>query len=146
MKFIFRLPNILVLYEISGFGIIIVFLWLDEIFDIPARLFGGMRTPVNISESIFETVFILIVSVLCISTTIRLLSRIKMLEGRLAICASCKKIRDNNGIWQHLETYIERRSSASFSHGLCSDCMEKMYGDQDWYRHSRLGGKKGVQL
>lgn len=143
MKIFFKLPNILVLYEILGFGIIILFLWLDEIFDIPANFFGGMKTPVNISESIFETIFILFVSVLCIAVTFRLLNKIKVLKGRLSICASCKKIRDHNGEWQHIEKYIENRSNATFSHGVCTDCMEKLYGHQDWYRNSKYARKQG---
>ncbi|MBU1386646.1 MAG: hypothetical protein KKE62_10505 [Proteobacteria bacterium] len=146
MKLFFKLPNILFLYEISGFGIIILFLWLDAIFDIPAHLFGGMQTPVNIPESIFETIFILIVGVLCIWVTHGLLTKIKVLEGRLPICASCKKIRDHKGVWQHLEKYIESRSNATFSHGVCPDCMEKLYGHQAWYRQSKLAKKQGENL
>lgn len=143
MKLFFKLPNMLILYEISGFGIIILFLWLDEIFDIPAHLFGSMQTPVNIPESILETFFILFVGAFCIHVTHDLLTKIKVLEGRLPICASCKKIRDQHGGWQHIERYIESRSNATFSHGICPDCTEKLYGHQDWYRQSRLAKKQG---
>ena len=46
------------------------------------------------------------------------------LKGILPICASCKKIRDNQGHWHPVEVYIERHSEADFSHGICPECME----------------------
>ncbi|HTP13182.1 MAG TPA: hypothetical protein VMM37_06110, partial [Bacteroidota bacterium] len=53
---------------------------------------------------------------------------VKMLEGLLPICASCKKIRDESGEWQVLEAYITGHSGAKFSHGVCPDCAKKLYG------------------
>ncbi|MEO6183788.1 MAG: PAS domain S-box protein [Verrucomicrobiota bacterium] len=53
--------------------------------------------------------------------------RVKTLSGLLPICASCKKIRDDKGSWQQIETFIKARSDADFSHGMCPDCIEKLY-------------------
>ncbi len=64
----------------------------------------------------------------------QILEDTKVLRGLLPICASCKKIRDDKGYWNRIETYIEAHSDAQFSHGVCEDCMEKLYGDQDWYK------------
>ena len=50
-------------------------------------------------------------------------SRIKILEGILPICATCKKIRDKAGQWNDLEVYIDQHSEAEFSHGVCPDCL-----------------------
>ncbi|MDH5298922.1 MAG: response regulator [Desulfobulbaceae bacterium] len=57
------------------------------------------------------------------------LGRVKMLSGMLPICASCKKIRDDRGYWNHIESYIESNSSALFSHGICPDCAHRLYPD-----------------
>ena len=57
------------------------------------------------------------------------LSEVKVLRGFIPICASCKKIRDDKGYWQQIETYIQERSEALFSHGICKDCMKKHYPD-----------------
>lgn len=57
------------------------------------------------------------------------LSTIKTLQGILPICSSCKKIRNDDGLWTQLETYIRDHSEAEFSHGLCSDCATKLYPD-----------------
>ena len=52
---------------------------------------------------------------------------IKTLSGFLPICASCKKIRDDNGYWNQIESYIRDRSEAEFSHSICPDCTKKLY-------------------
>lgn len=53
------------------------------------------------------------------------LAEIKTLEGLIPICASCKKIKDDEGYWNQLEAYISKHTDAVFSHGLCPECAEK---------------------
>ncbi|MBN1836627.1 MAG: PAS domain-containing protein, partial [Spirochaetales bacterium] len=55
------------------------------------------------------------------------LADIKSLRGLLPICASCKKIRDDKGYWRNLEHYLAEHSEAQFSHGLCPECMARLY-------------------
>lgn len=55
------------------------------------------------------------------------LNNIKILKGMLPICASCKKIRDDNGYWHQVESYISKYSDTQFSHGICPDCVKKLY-------------------
>lgn len=73
------------------------------------------------------------IAVLCIlaflaARTAHLNQEIKILRGRLPICMWCKNIRQPDGSWQKLETYIVANSEADFTHGLCPDCMETHYG------------------
>jgi PAS domain S-box-containing protein len=56
------------------------------------------------------------------------LENVKTLKGLLPICAHCKKIRDDQGYWRKVETYIEERSDAEFSHGICPECAKKYFG------------------
>jgi hypothetical protein len=63
-------------------------------------------------------------------------SEIKVMSGLLPICSHCKKIRDDEGYWNRIETYIETHSEAHFSHGLCQECEKKLYGGEEWYLHS----------
>ncbi len=70
------------------------------------------------------------------------LNKIKTLEGMIPICAKCKKIRDDQGAWNNLEAYIEKHSEASFSHGICPECMGKLYGDKKWYQRMSLPDNK----
>ena len=57
------------------------------------------------------------------------LAGIKTLRGLLPICASCKKIRDDQGYWQKVELYLAEHTDAEFTHGLCPDCMGQYYPD-----------------
>jgi len=55
------------------------------------------------------------------------LSKVKTLSGLLPICASCKRIRDDQGYWNQIEAYIRDRSDAEFSHGICPECYRRLY-------------------
>lgn len=55
----------------------------------------------------------------------RSMSEVKVLEGFLPICSECKKIRDEEGGWQQLESYISDQTNALFSHSYCPDCAKK---------------------
>ncbi len=55
------------------------------------------------------------------------LDSVKSLSGLLPICASCKKIRDDEGYWKQIEAYISSHSDATFTHGLCPECFHKLY-------------------
>jgi len=56
-------------------------------------------------------------------------AKAKQLIGLLPICASCKKIPNDEGYWQDVAVYIREHSEADFSHGFCPGCMQKLYGD-----------------
>jgi PAS domain S-box-containing protein len=57
------------------------------------------------------------------------MNNIRTLKGLVPICASCKKIRDDKGFWNHVEIFIQQRTDAEFSHGICPDCAIKLYPD-----------------
>ena len=55
------------------------------------------------------------------------LANIKVLRGLLPICSHCKKIRDEEGDWQMVEAYVREHSNADFSHGICPECLNRLY-------------------
>lgn len=55
------------------------------------------------------------------------LDKVKVLSGLLPTCASCKKIRNDKGDWEQIESYISKHSEAKFSHGVCPECTKKLY-------------------
>jgi DNA-binding response OmpR family regulator len=65
------------------------------------------------------------------------------LQGMIPICMHCKRIRNQEQLWEKVETYVERRSSARFSHALCADCLEKHYPDEDGHTHDHGDGPDG---
>ncbi len=68
-------------------------------------------------------------------------SEIKSLQGIIPICSHCKKIRDDKGYWNILEAYLQKHSDALFSHGICPDCSDKLYGRDDWYIEMKKDNK-----
>ena len=59
------------------------------------------------------------------------LDRVQKLEGLLPICSYCKKIRNQESVWQQVEEYITKYSKAKFSHGICPDCYQKQVESKD---------------
>ncbi|MBM4147792.1 MAG: hypothetical protein FJ224_01930 [Lentisphaerae bacterium] len=55
----------------------------------------------------------------------RALSEVKLLESFLPICSECKKIKNEDGEWQQMESYIGQHSNTHFSHGYCPDCAKR---------------------
>jgi len=68
------------------------------------------------------------------------LAKVKQLSGLLPICASCKKIRDDKGYWNQIETYISEHSEALFSHAICPECGKKLYPEY----YDKVWGKEEI--
>jgi len=84
-------------------------------------LFAGFITPL-LDGSVIVILFSAIIAQLKDA-----LSKVKLLSGLLPICASCKKIRNDKGYWNQIESYVRDNSDAKFSHGICPDCVKKLY-------------------
>lgn len=54
-------------------------------------------------------------------------AEIEVLRGILPICAQCKKIKNDEGYWERVESYIRKHSLVEFSHGLCPSCAKDLY-------------------
>lgn len=68
------------------------------------------------------------------------LKKVKQLGGMLPICSHCKKIRDDKGYWNQIESYIQNHSEAKFSHGVCQECAKKYYPDMNLYDEDEAQG------
>ncbi len=71
--------------------------------------------------------------------------QIKTLRGIIPICAKCKKIRDDRGFWNQVEAYVHDHTEAEFSHGICPDCMKKLYPKFDTNDESTPGNEDSTQ-
>jgi hypothetical protein len=122
-----ELTRHVILYELLGFGLITLFLWLDEILDLPHFCFGAPATPINWRESSFESLLTIGFAAIVIFLTHQFLTRIKYLEGFLVFCAGCKRVR-LKGQWIPVDVFVRDHSEAEISHGLCPDCMAQYCG------------------
>jgi hypothetical protein len=123
--------------ECLGFAAVIALIWFNEIMDLPHLLFKTPATPINWSESLFESIGVCLLALVVTRTTAIMLRRIKVLEGYLPICASCKRIETQKGQWQPIEKVITDRSEADLTHGICPECAEKLYPEFNPYKTKR---------
>lgn len=115
----FCAPHIGYLFAV---GMAVVRLSFDIVWDSSALLQSGI---VNAFINVSVLVFIAYIT----NKAVRLMREVKVLQGILPTCCFCKKIRDKDDHWKSMEVYIETRTDAQFSHGICPDCAQLHYGD-----------------
>ncbi len=92
---------------------------------------GELRARIAVGRRLVETQDALIESRALLANKVKELSQaldqIKTLSGIVPICANCKKIRSDEGYWQQVEVYVRDHTEAEFSHGICPECIKKLY-------------------
>jgi hypothetical protein len=116
-------PSVVLWYIHSGFLLIILLSWLDELIALPYLLWGGPSPHGNWRESVIETVIALSVWAIVFTYTRRVINRVYYLEGFLTVCAWCRKIHHDDQ-WIPIEEYVQRGFHAKTSHGMCPTCAK----------------------
>lgn len=127
-------------WQAAIFLLLILLVWVSEVLDLPALLFGVEPSPVDVVGSCMASAGILICGIVTIGNTY--LQQRKIIKGFLTICSYCKKIRIQNDAWQRIEEYIATRSDVDFSHGVCPDCflrVSEMLGKEDSASPDEIG-------
>jgi hypothetical protein len=76
------------------------------------------------------TAIFFVILAIYVNTIERAFRDIKTLKGLLPICASCNKIRTPDNQWHVIEKYISERTDATFTHSVCPECFQRLYGDR----------------
>jgi hypothetical protein len=135
-----KLIRRLIWIEAACFGLILLFISIEHEYLIPKLVSGDTPySPQTIAE-VLDSLWVVLLFVLALSIQRKILNRIRILEGMISVCANCKRIRDDENVWQPIEEYIHKHSHADFSHSICPDCGVKLYGDL--YLKAN-GGSKG---
>jgi len=108
-----------------AFALPLVRLYFNTVWQIPWTMFEGTVNAL-IRTTVLCTMAYLVDRAAAEAKSLN--REVKVLEGFLPICVSCKKIRDDKEEWQPLEKYISEHSQATFTHGVCNDCAKKLYG------------------
>ncbi len=106
-----------------GFACIVGISWLDELVDLPGRLFGRPEAGPNWHEGLIETVIVLSVWLVVASVVRKMSERLHYLEKFLRVCAWCRRIQ-HDGKWVPVEEYFRKGFSVDTSHGMCPECAE----------------------
>ncbi len=126
-------------YECLGFGLILLFSWLNELVDLPHLIFGGETHASDFRDSLVESAVIVLVWAVVFVLTKRLVAHLLYLEGFLRVCAWCRKVGHNNQ-WMGLEEYFDRGFHVQTTHGMCPQCLGKLEEDI-----KELHRKKAIQ-
>jgi hypothetical protein len=132
--------------DYRGVTVLGAWLWNSE-------LEYGLATEIDEDEALntFNTTKWTIISIItitvCLSLALALIifwleqraskAEINTIRGMIPICSNCKKIRDDKGYWNQVESYIHEHSEAEFTHGICPECEKKLY--PEFYREKRDG-------
>ena len=122
--------TVILIYFICPLFLLFLLTFCNEYFDLPHYLFGDVKTSLNQrkGEIILETCTFFFTLMFLFYTRMKLIKRIRILEGIIPICLYCKKIRSNDD-WVLTKQYIRDHSLADFSHGICPECLKKFYPD-----------------
>lgn len=132
--------RLITVYKKYSLGILLIIMIVMQAFrrliSAYRAIFGGhIRLDIYAEIAALFVSMILIFLVLYMLRVIKELTgaidNIKILKGLLPICASCKKIRNDDKVWVQMESYISQHSEAKFSHGVCEECAKKLYPSYD---------------
>ena len=98
----------------------------DLLVSTPAQ--AAVLVAMGLLESAWNVTFLMLNGARLESELRRALEDVRILEKLLPICAWCKKIRDDGGYWQQIETFLGEHANTRFTHGICPDCERKLRG------------------
>ena len=112
------------LWQAAVFFVLILLVWVNELLDLTALLFGGAVVSTNVMRGCVSTAGVIVVGIITVGNTY--LQQRRMVQGLLTICSYCKKIRIDDADWQRVEEYIGTRSKIDFTHSVCPECFERV--------------------
>jgi hypothetical protein len=112
------------LWQMLVFAMLALMVWVNELLDVPARLFDLPARPPDLIRGCVATAGVIVAAIVLVGNTY--LQQRRIVSGLLTICSYCKKIRLESRTWQRIEEYIGRRSTINFTHGVCPDCLERV--------------------
>jgi hypothetical protein len=114
----------LIVFEVTGFLLVFLVIWLDETIDLPYLLLGASPTPLRLSEALLESICILIICGGVVGSTLWLFKQIERLESYIVMCAWCRKVKVDER-WITIEAYLQEKNNLQTTHGLCPSCAEE---------------------
>ena len=112
------------LWQLLVFGMLVLLVWVNEMLDLPALMFGISGRSADVTRGCLATAGVLVAAVCTVGNTY--LQQRQIVKGLLTICSYCKKIRIESSAWQQVEEYIGKRSPIQFTHSVCPDCFVRV--------------------
>ena len=116
-------------WQLMTFLLLILLIWTNEVLDLTALWFNSPASKMNIYRGCVLTIGVIVVGIITVGHTY--LQQKRIISGLLTVCASCRKIRLDDHLWEQLDEYVSEHSLALISHGLCPHCFEAMKREVD---------------
>ncbi|HKP96994.1 MAG TPA: hypothetical protein VJ385_14685 [Fibrobacteria bacterium] len=137
-----RLIHRLIWIEALCFALLVAFISFDDEVLIPRVVSASFPYSPQAVAGALDSIGVVLLFLLALYIQLKVLNKIKLLEGMMSVCANCKRIQDGVDHWSPIEEYIQKRSHADFSHTICPDCGVKLYGDLYLKANGLPGGRK----
>jgi len=124
--------KMIVLIEGLGFLLVAIFLWLDELVDLPRVIFGSEPTPINYAELVMESALVLLLGIVVMMISIRLARHIIKLERLFSVCLVCEKVClpgldcKSQDCWKEMDLFILDRAGSHVTSDVCPECKAKV--------------------
>lgn len=112
---------VVAVWQFAAFAVLLLLIWVNEIFDLPAIVYGEEQRPPSFLSASLLSAFVVLVAIVTVGQTY--VKQQRILAGFITICAGCHKVRIYQNVWQAIEEYISRYCPVEFSHGFCPDCF-----------------------
>jgi len=121
--------NMILAVELIGFSMVLLFLWLDELLDLPHVLFGGPATPINWTECLFESVMLIFLGTYVVTASYFVVGSLGGVSGGPPVCPACNRMKINDS-WYSFRDYVARCCEEDGQHGLCPQCSMQSNGNR----------------
>ena len=111
-------------WQAMGFLALMGIVWVLEVLDLPAAIYGVPETPVDWISASLLSAGILIMGIIVVGHTY--LQQQRILRGFIRVCSYCRKVHVEATVWEPIELFVSERTLAEFTHGICPDCMREM--------------------
>jgi hypothetical protein len=124
-------------WQFLTFFALMLIVWVNELWDLAALVYGTTpRSPNVFSASVLSAAVILIAIITVLHTYHQ---QKRIIRGLLTVCSYCHKVKVDEKLWEQMESFVADRSLASFSHGICPECFQRVSGSLD--EHQRTHAK-----
>jgi hypothetical protein len=127
---------IVVFWQCVALLMLNLFVWVNEMLDLPAVYFEAQPRPFDPSRACVSCAAILLVGIVLVGHTY--IQEQQIIRGLISICSHCKKIRIDSNTWQQIEQYVGKHGEISFTHGICPECLKRTMAEVTG--HDKTGG------
>ena len=122
------------LWQFLCFFLLLCLVWVTEMYDIPAMVFGRHPSDLNLDHACMLSAIIIAAGIITVWNTY--LQQRYIIKGFFIVCSYCRKMTIDRDTWEHIDQFFGAKSLAVFSHGICPTCFEKISKEEDYMSKS----------